>query len=403
MDLKKYRDIPYQKRCGCMICGKKSVSPIIRLPKFPLTELYVRSKPRELLGFADQALHLCSNCGHGQIANVIDVKLQYGNTETYNFRTSQSITGRETTIFFIDFLNQVLGQKKFNTIVEVGCNDLYLLKGLKSRARQLIGIDPILKGREQEMAEDNISVIGDFFENILLPERVDVILCKDVIEHVADPRMFIKRIVDRASEDTMLFVQVPLLETILEDGRFDQIFHQHLNYFSIQSFLYMLDGLGCGLVDYAINYDHWGTGLFAFKKGKNPAKWKALIQPVTPACIRGCYDLFKIEMHQVNNRMLASKGGKIYGYGGALMLAVLSYHLGNDLSCLSGVMDDDKKKAGMSYLNVPVSIVHTSQVKDLRGATVLLTAVASKINVRRMLANLISLKPRHILYPLRTI
>lgn len=403
MDFKKYRNISYQKRTCCMICGQKTAVPAIRLPHFPLTELYVKGKPRQKLGFVDQEFHLCSRCDHGQIANVIDVKLQYGNSAMYNFRTSQSITGRETTNFFIEFFNRVVGSKRFKTIVEVGCNDLYLLKGINARAKKFVGIDPILKGHEQEMSEDNIVAIGDFFENVALTDNMDVIICKDVIEHVADPRVFLKRIVDRAEPNAIFFVQVPLIETILEECHFDQVFHQHLNYFSLKSFLYMINELGCDLVDLAINYNHWGTGLFAFKKGISRSKFKVDVQHITVAEVKRRYEIFKDDLKQINKRLLCFRNEKIYGYGAALMLAVLSYHMENDFSCLACIMDDDRNKDGMSYLNLPVSIVHRDKIKDLKDSIVLLTAISSKINVRRMLTNLISFEPRHIICPLKII
>lgn len=403
MDFKKYKNISYQKRAYCMICGQKTAVPSICLPHFPLTELYVQGKPRQKLGFVDQEFHLCSRCNHGQIANVIDVQLQYGNSEMYNFRTSQSITGRETTNFFMRFFSQVVGLKKFKTIVEVGCNDLYLLKAIKNRANKLVGIDPILKGHEQEMSEDNIVAIGDFLENVALIDDMEIIICKDVIEHVADPKMFLKRIVDRAEPNAIFFVQVPLIETILEECRFDQVFHQHLNYFSLKSFLYMINELGCDLIDLTINYNHWGTGLFAFKKGLVRSKCKIDLLPITVSKVKSRYKIFKDDLKQVNERLHCFRHEKIYGYGASLMLVVLSYHMENDFSGLVCIMDDDKNKEGMSYLNLPVSIVHTEKIKDLKDSIVLLTAISSKINVRRMLTNLISFEPRHIIYPINTI
>jgi len=87
---------------------------------------------------------------HGQIANVIDIELQYGNCEQFYFRASESTTGRESADFFIDFLNSVVKGRRFKNVIEVGCNDMYVLNALCPRADKLIGIDPILKGKEKE-------------------------------------------------------------------------------------------------------------------------------------------------------------------------------------------------------------------------------------------------------------
>ena len=111
-----------------MICEAPSSEPVFSMPEFPLTEIFVREKMQEKLGIVDQSFNFCSNCGHGQLANVIDVELQYGHAEGYFFRASQSISGRKTAEFFINFFNQVLGDQSFETIIELGCNDLHILQ-----------------------------------------------------------------------------------------------------------------------------------------------------------------------------------------------------------------------------------------------------------------------------------
>ena len=403
MDIEKYRNISFEYRKNCMICGKETSNPIIQMPEFPLTEVYINEKPDKKLGYVDQVFHFCKHCGHGQIENVIDVNLQYGNPSTYHFRTSQSITGRETTEFFVKFFEKTFQNNTCDTIVEVGCNDLYLLKQIKSKAKKLIGIDPILKGKEDDLSEENISVIGDFYENVDLPDNIDVVLCKDVLEHVNNPKEFLKKMVSKASNNTLFVIQVPILETILEDCRFDQIFHQHLNYFTLKSFIYMLEELNCGLIDFKINYNHWGAGLFAFRKGITNSFPKDKIWDINKEDVLERYRSFEVDMKEASRRLHYFESYKRYGYGAALMLPVISYYLKDDLSCLECIIDDDKAKEGLYYLNLTVPVKHISEINDINNSVILLTAISSKINIKRILKNLFELEPKYIIYPLRTL
>ena len=75
--LAKFRSIPFSKRPSCVVCGTKSKEPLIRLPKFPLTEIYVEERVKEKLGFVDQLFYFCERCGHGQLAHVIDPAFVY--------------------------------------------------------------------------------------------------------------------------------------------------------------------------------------------------------------------------------------------------------------------------------------------------------------------------------------
>jgi hypothetical protein len=403
MEQQRYKNIPFETRTSCQACGQKSAPAVIRLPDFPLTDLYVKKRPRKRLGFVDQAFQVCPRCGHGQLARVIDAELQYGNSDRYSFRTSKSACGREVADFFIDFFNRVIGKKKFGRIVEVGCNDLYVLKRIRARARELVGIDPILKGRSSDVSEGNIIAVGDFFENVRLDGLADVVICKDVLEHLPDPREFLRKAIGQARDKALFFFQVPLLDTILDGCRFDQVFHQHLNYFSLRSMQALLEDLGCGLVDWTINNNHWGAGLFAFQKGTLSSGAKFPVRKILPEEVRERYKLFKGDLRQAGNMLSMQAGRKIYGYGATPMLPVLAYHFDNGLKELACIVDDDKSKDGLSYLNMPVSIAHTGKIRDWKNAVVLLTAITSRSNVRKMLANLIGLGARQIIFPLRTI
>ena len=403
VNIDKYRNVPFKTRKNCMVCDQSSRSSIIDLPNLPMTEIYVSERIHEKVGLADQGLDFCIHCGHGQLRNVVDVELQYGETFSYFFRTGESASGPSTVDFFIDFMGHTLGKKKFKHILEIGCNDLHLLKQLKDRATNLTGIDPILKNYDKDSLASNITPIGDFFENVELEEDFDLLICKDTLEHVENPKEFTKRMVERASDDTLFYFQFPCLESTIIDARFDQIFHQHLNYFSLQSVVHMLNDLGCELIDYTFNYEHWGALLVTFKKGKYCGKFDKQIWQLTDNDIDKSYKVFKQGMMSVNARLHYFENEMIFGYGAALMLPVLSYYLDNDLSNLQCIIDDDLRKDGLYYLNLPVPIRSKEAIINERESIFLLTAVASLKNVRTILPNLITMRPKHIIVPLNTI
>ncbi len=404
IDIKKFQKIPFKKRSHCVICGKKSSSPVVQLPDFPITETYTTKRITEKVGFVDQNLLFCKNCGHGQNANVIDVELQYGKSFSYYFRTSQSQTAHESTNFFINFLSKIAGKRYFKTIVELGCNDLHLLKMIKSKAEKLIGIDPILKGKEKEFSDEKVMAIGDFFENVTLKDDIELVICKDTLEHVPDPVVFVKKIVDRTGPNALFLFQFPILETLLAGCRFDQVFHQHLNYFSLRSILHMLDQLGCELISYVINQDHWGAILIAFQKKRNRPV-AVDVRLIAPSEIKKRYGVFKDNMSVIQRRLSFLKDELLFGYGAALMLPVLSYHLNNDFSDFKCIIDDDKRKDGLYYVNLPVPVRSREHILDeeIKNSIVLLTAINSSGNVRKILPKLIEISPKQIILPLTSI
>lgn len=397
LELQQYANIPFEVRTNCAICDAKLDKAIIELPDFPLTEIYVKHKVAEKLGFVDQNFHVCEQCGHGQISHIIEQRLLYG--KDYFYRSSTSPTAPKAIDDFILFMEPHLG--RFERIVDIGCNDLYALNQLGHRAEHLIGIDPILKGREKELNTEKVTVYGDFVEKVTenLSFGKDLIISSHTLEHVPEPKLSLKHLLDKATPETIFAFQFPCLEAIIEDYRFDQIYHQHLNYFSRKSILHMLNALGAELVDYKINYGHWGAAMIFFRKSKGTGNQISTIIPDNKEIAKR-YATFKGSMQRTNECLQSYSGKELYGYGAALMLPVLSYHLNNDLSSLKCIIDDDERKDGLYYLNLPTVIRYSGKIKDLKEATVLVTATTAKANVRKIVAKLIAENVRNVIIPL---
>ena len=275
-DIKQLLDIPYKIRKHCAICGLILGEPIIELPDLPLTEVYVKQPIKEKVGFVDQEFHVCGKCGHGQLSYIVDPKALYDRA-VYFHQTSHSATARTSIDFFLSFLNKTLKNRVFSSVIEIGCNDLYLLRLLKNRSKQLIGIDPIAP--PEDISADGIQFIKDYVENVDLGKYIKGKSCLVVsvftLEHVIEPRSLFQQLLEFADEKSLFVLKFPGLETLLDNLRFDQISHQHLHYFSLQSIIHLLEEYGGELLDYEINYHHWGAFVIAFKKNTTHTEWKS--------------------------------------------------------------------------------------------------------------------------------
>lgn len=403
MKLGGFKNIRFKKRDRCVICGKRYGLPVINIPKFPLTEIYIDRRINDKLGFVDQEFHLCKKCGHGQIANVIDEDILYG--DSYRTRTSTSSSAVPAVDVFLDFINSSLKKRTIKTIFEIGCNDLYALKKLRNKADILYGVDPMLNGIESSYKDDKIKIIGDFFENIDVKNiglKADVVFSSHTLEHVEDPKKMVHSLLDLSSNDATFFFQFPGLEALINNAHFDQIFHQHLNYFSLQSVLYLLDELDAEPLDFKVNPYHWGALMIAFRKktsGSNRnCNFRKKTQKISSGLINRQYDIFKENIALTARRIDSFDGRTIYGYGAALMFPVLEYYLkrAGHLKC---IIDEDPSKKDLYYLNVPVQIKMPNQIKNIKNSVVLVTAINSMQAARTIMKKLIQLNVNEIIMP----
>ena len=395
-------NFPFTSRSACTLCERRDLRPILQLPGFPLTEIYTNQSPtmHEEAGRIDQTLLFCESCSHGQLLNVVDQALLYCRADNNVYQTSQSLTGRASCDFFYDFIEHCLPVQQYRLAVEIGSNDLYLAKKLLARAQEVVAIDP------NPILDDvtpGITVVTDYIEQAVLTGvggEAELVILKDVFEHLPDPMVVLRKLLENAAPGANFFIQVPVLDVLLAESRFDQVFHQHLNYFSLHSFQWMLTKLGCSLINYTVNLDHWGSGIFHFQTCE---KYRRVSFPmISPERFAESERVFRMVLDAARCR-LEFMTETVYGYGASLMLPVLFYHIHFQPSRIKAILDDDRRKSGLYYINLPYRIFHPDEVRDIESSVLFLTAIQSRLNVRRMTASETARRAKYLVLPINNL
>jgi hypothetical protein len=215
------------------------------------------------------------------------------------------------------------------------------------------------------------------------------------LEHIASPEKVLNALIDFASDDALFLFEVPGFDGLVHKTRFDQIFHEHLQYFSLRTFRQLIANIGGHYIGFRENYHQWAALLVAFTKSapsrKNEDPESASYRARD---IHAAYEIFSSQAKRIGERLPAlSKDAALYGYGAAQMLPVLAYHMNTQMAEFKAVIDDDPSRNGWYYQNLWPPILHSSTVTDLMQSTVLITAVD---NMKPIMKRLLELRPRHI-------
>lgn len=385
---------------ACAICDGE-LEALLELPGLPLTGLFAGAPAQAPAPRFDQALWWCPRCAHGQLAYPLEPAMLYG--EDYAFRSSTSASARAGSDLFLDFLERVAPGRKFNCVLDVGCNDLYLLRALRGRAARRAGVDPIWAGREGQGSAADLILIGAPIEQselaARLPTTPDLIVCRHTLEHLRDPRAVMVRLVELAAGDGLILIEVPGFEGLVAKGRFDQIFHQHLHYFSQRSLQRLSIAVGARYLAGAENPHHWSARLVALDKRGGAAPELAAYS-YDAGEIRARYAGFRRDLARARE-LLGEIPGPLYGYGAAQMLPVLAYHMESDLAQLAAILDDDPARQGNYYADPPLAIRAPASAGDLAQISVFITALDSAGTIVGRLLR--GPRPRHIVYPLHVL
>lgn len=370
------------------------------MPAFPLTGVFVPSENCGNYPTFDNALVRCDGCGHVQLRDAVDPTYLY--QDTYTHRSSLSPIATRGNDSFYDFFKDVAGDRLFECIVDIGCNDLYLLGKFESQAGELVGFDPIFKD-DPHSGSGRIQAVGKYVEEIDakvdIPAPPDLVISVHTMEHVIDPLESLRPIYAAARPGALFMLEVPGFDSLLNTFRFDQVFLQHLNYFSLGSFQAMFRALGAEYVAHRFNYHYWqGTLMVAFRKPSGAAQPFDAMPAPSSIFIQQQYRQFKQLMigWELAMEQMARRGTPLYGFGAAQMVPTLAYHLPSHLGHLQAVRDDNCSKDGLSWPGFPLSIEAPSNIKELKDAAVVVTAIDS---ARILIRKLSEERVRHILFP----
>ncbi|WP_229837383.1 class I SAM-dependent methyltransferase [Thalassobaculum fulvum] len=180
--------------------------------------------------FAPVRLRQCRTCGH-----VFNLALSpetiaeiYRRQTATNRPVSADMHKRYQTL--LDFLGRerLVGKR----ILEVGGGTGSLARLLADLGAAVTVVEPndelpALLGDQAE----RIRVVNDFFGPDTVDETFDGVICRQVVEHIADVRPFVRALGDAVAPGGFAYVEVPTLEFIADAGAYMEVHVQHLHYF----------------------------------------------------------------------------------------------------------------------------------------------------------------------------
>ena len=207
---------------------------------------------------------LDKNSGLVQVENLTFADVRY-NSVDYAYTSSNSQTSRD---HWSEFILSVHKRKKLNgkKILEIGSNDGYLLKKISAYTGNTLGIDA--SGYMTDMANSTgvKTIKGVFGESQGLTAKIkeeydhfDLIFANNVLNHSNNPIAFISEVARVIAKDGIFVFEVPYWLETIKTFRFDQIYHEHITYFSIESAEYLLNKCGFFINDVQIINYHGGS------------------------------------------------------------------------------------------------------------------------------------------------
>lgn len=251
-------------RKSCLICGDARIQSVIDLGMHPFADTFV---PQDRSSEADAAYplvcDLCEGCGQLQTRYVTNPQDRYCRVD-YSYTSSNSKVAR---VHWDDYALKIIEKTSVPRnalVVEVGSNDGYLAEQFSRQGLRVLGVDPspYMAGlARQRGVETVVSLFGLETARAILKDHgpASLVVANNVFNHSDDPQSFIAGVRELLDPDGTFVFELPYWYEGFQTGKFDQIYHEHVSYFTARSARSLLERAGLRIVAVEVVDYHGGS------------------------------------------------------------------------------------------------------------------------------------------------
>jgi SAM-dependent methyltransferase len=361
----------HHRRSTCRLCLSSEISCVVKLAPTPVGEGYV---PKESLGIPQDCfpvdLFLCNACGNVQLSDIISPSELYRH---YIYKTSHSLG---LVQHFERYAESILEETKVGTgsmVVDLGSNDGSLLKAFKNRGMAVIGVDPAADIAAEATAT-GVPTYPNFFTaelaSTIRKERgaAALITINNAFANIDDLHEIIRGVRTLLADDGVFVFETGYLLDVVQKVIFDNIYHEHLNYFAVKPAQAFLAANGLELIEVRHVPTKGGSIRCTAQRKGGPRK----VDPSVPAqvSIENDADLFGVATYTAFAarirlmreeilryvRALKNNGRTIAGYGASVTVTGILFNFGLDSSLIDFLVDDNPVRHGLHSpgMHIPV-------------------------------------------------
>ncbi|MCC7305688.1 MAG: class I SAM-dependent methyltransferase [Alphaproteobacteria bacterium] len=312
-------------------------------------------------------LYVCGECWLVQTQDFVRADELFRADYAYFSSTSKMWMGHAKN--YCEEIIQKLNLGKNSFVVEVACNDGYLLKNFMAEGIPCLGIEPAA-APAQAARKLGIEVKQEFFGEkaaAALP-KADLVIGNNVYAHVPDINDFTRGLKAALKNSGTITLEFPHVLELIKHVQFDTVYHEHFSYLSLFTVSMIFAAAGLKVYDVETLSTHGGSlrvyGCHANDPRKISKAVENILQQEEKAGLINLktYQAFQEKAEEIKNNFLSflqeqkSAGRKVAGYGAAAKGNTLLNYAGVKADLIPYICDAAPSKQG-KYLpgsHIPV-------------------------------------------------
>lgn len=262
----------------CRVCGGANLEGVIDLGEQPWCNHFLKQNEIGKEHFYPLNVVYCSDCSTAQLDYTVKKEVMFGD-HTYLSGVTKSLSSH-----FEGIAHEV--QSRFNpnaeskSVLDIGSNDGTQLVHFQKLGWEVLGVESS-KTTSEIALKAGIPTINVFFNKqtiINLNRKFDVINAAGVFFHLEELHSVTEGIKVGLKDEGVFVVQFLYMKSIMENDAFDQIYHEHLLYYTLQTLQTLLNKHGLELFDAYLAPIHGGQMIGFVGHPGHREKTKRLIE-----------------------------------------------------------------------------------------------------------------------------
>jgi SAM-dependent methyltransferase len=218
----------------------------------------------------------CEDCSLVQLTYVVDADLMFRN---YAYVSGTTRTLTEHFRLAAAGLTKEFATPPGSLVVDIGSNDGTFLRQFQNLGMTVMGVDPA--SNVAAMANrGGVETLNEYFgaesaRHVIekTGRRADLMTAAGVFFHIDDMDDVCRGIKDLLAPDGVFQVQAIYLGDMLENNSFDNVYHEHVSYYTLKPLLRLFDRFGLEVFHVGNSPIHGGTLLvYICHRGARPVR-----------------------------------------------------------------------------------------------------------------------------------